>query len=397
MSICCYDLLTLSCFQTIKLISGEKGLYRQVTWPYICTDSIVSQWVHGGELIFITGAGFEATDDNLISIMNECITKSLAGLVLVSGDKQFRDVSERLIQYSEENSLPIFLMNMDTKIVDVTQEISELILKRREQFKQSQLLLDRILFSNEDNTNFNEFYDLFNISDKPYRFISIFNMASIKDNTDISSHIKNDLMNYLYHQCNNKSKSLITLESSNNIICLASAEHIQLIDDLKQSIHNVFQKISLRYNDSIRMYLGCGRVYPDGSKSNIRRSFQEAQRAITLLKKKLFNGNLLFYEDIGIYKLLYEIKNIDELKSFYESNLGLLIKSDIKSSGNLVDTLRCYLKNNCSLVNTAQDLYIHRNTLIYRLNTIKEILQKDLNDSSVRFELHMSLLAYDFQ
>lgn len=397
MSICCYDLLSLKNFKNIKLIAGKNGLYRQVTWPYICTTSTISQWVHGGELVFITGAGFDPTDDNLISLMDECIQKSLAGIVLVSGYEHFIHVSDRLKQYSEENNIPIFVMDWNTRIIDVTQEISELIIKRRDQFYQSQLFLDRLLFSDGDDTSLYELYDLYNISNKPFRFISVFNIVSLSESYNSIHYIKNDLINYLYQQCDNKVRSLIALESSNTIICLASVDKIQTIDSFKEAINNVFIKISKRYQDSILMYLGVGRVYMDGTKSKIKQSFKEAQRSISLMKKGLCEGNILFYDDAGIYKILYEIKNDSELKAYYDSNIGKIIESDIKNAGNLVDTLRSYLNNNGSLVNTAQDLFIHRNTLIYRLNTIKEVLQKDLNNSSIRFQLYMSILAYDFQ
>ena len=50
MSTCCADLLELKSFQEISLIAGKNGLYRQITWPFICITQTISQWIHGGEL-----------------------------------------------------------------------------------------------------------------------------------------------------------------------------------------------------------------------------------------------------------------------------------------------------------------------------------------------------------
>lgn len=55
MSVICRDLLPLKYFERIKLVAGQNGLDRTVTWPYVGQTSTVSQWVHGGELLFITG------------------------------------------------------------------------------------------------------------------------------------------------------------------------------------------------------------------------------------------------------------------------------------------------------------------------------------------------------
>lgn len=396
MSICCYDLVSLKYFKNIKLVAGRSGLYRQVTWPYICTTSSISQWVHGGELIFVTGAGFDPSDTNIKSLMEECISQSIAGIVIVTGNQSLKQISKSLLDYANKISLPLFEMSWNTKLVDVTQEVSELILQRKEQFRQSQLFLERLLFSNTDNTSFSELYDLYNIPNKPYRFISVIYLETTERSYDSIGYVKNDLISYLHNHCNNSDTSLISLDSTNNIICFATADNLSSIDVLKEAIKSVFLKISDRYKDIIKLYLGFGRVYYECEDSKIRTSFHEAQRAITLLKKGVIGGSMLYYDDAGIYKLFYEVKNNNEIKLLIDHNIGCLIENDLKSSGNLLATLRCYLENNCNLVSTAQSLFIHRNTLVYRLNTIKELLQKDLNDSGVRYVLFTSILAHDF-
>ena len=55
MSIQCRDLLALKSFQQIQLIAGQNGLHNLVTWPYINQTADISNWVHGGELVFETG------------------------------------------------------------------------------------------------------------------------------------------------------------------------------------------------------------------------------------------------------------------------------------------------------------------------------------------------------
>lgn len=50
MSVTCQDLLPLKYFERIKLVAGQNGLDRTVTWPYVGQTSSVSQWVHGVSL-----------------------------------------------------------------------------------------------------------------------------------------------------------------------------------------------------------------------------------------------------------------------------------------------------------------------------------------------------------
>jgi len=66
-------------------------------------------------------------------------------------------------------------------------------------------------------------------------------------------------------------------------------------------------------------------------------------------------------------------------------------------SFSLLDTLRTYLECNCNLLRTAERLYVHKNTLLYRLNHIKSILRCDLNDADERLLLMLSFKLLEGQ
>ena len=59
--------------------------------------------------------------------------------------------------------------------------------------------------------------------------------------------------------------------------------------------------------------------------------------------------------------------------------------------GERVETLRVYLSNERSLVKAAKELFVHRNTLVYRINKILEILICDLEDSYTREYMRLSI------
>lgn len=91
---------------------------------------------------------------------------------------------------------------------------------------------------------------------------------------------------------------------------------------------------------------------------------------------------------------------IDRLLSYIPSEQRLyMISNDIKElaykqkeySFPLVDTLEMYLSCNCSLQQTADKMFIHKNTMSYRLNIIKEIIDADLSDENDRLILTLSI------
>ena len=74
-----------------------------------------------------------------------------------------------------------------------------------------------------------------------------------------------------------------------------------------------------------------------------------------------------------------------------------LLQYDDMHQTNLRDTLRIYLQNNGNISATAKALFLHRNTMIHRINKIKDILQLTLEDSQETLMLQLALLAQHWE
>ena len=94
--------------------------------------------------------------------------------------------------------------------------------------------------------------------------------------------------------------------------------------------------------------------------------------------------------------MLFKIDDKEEIREYYHYNLGVLLQHDSKNNSELLETLRQYLYCNGNLVKTSQALFIHRNTLLYRLNQIRDLLGRDIDDALVRLELLSSIVAKDY-
>ena len=95
--------------------------------------------------------------------------------------------------------------------------------------------------------------------------------------------------------------------------------------------------------------------------------------------------------DLGIYRLLYPLWRSDDLRSFSMEVLGGLIAYDEKRGGGLVQTLEAYLDLGGGMQEIADRLFIHRNSLIYRLRRIEELTGRVLADPHDRLLLHLAL------
>lgn len=87
----------------------------------------------------------------------------------------------------------------------------------------------------------------------------------------------------------------------------------------------------------------------------------------------------------------------EQTEFFISPDLARLAEAENQYSFSLVDTLREYLACNCNLIKTAERMFIHKNTLLYRMNHIRSILQCDLNDADERLLLMLSFKLMERQ
>ncbi len=95
------------------------------------------------------------------------------------------------------------------------------------------------------------------------------------------------------------------------------------------------------------------------------------------------------YGDYMLLRLLSYIPQ-ERLDCLISPDIARLEEADARNALPLTETLKCYLANGCRLMRTADALFIHKNTLIYRLGRIRTILQNDLDDADTRLLLELS-------
>ncbi|MCU0495662.1 MAG: helix-turn-helix domain-containing protein [Chloroflexaceae bacterium] len=130
-----------------------------------------------------------------------------------------------------------------------------------------------------------------------------------------------------------------------------------------------------------------------------RRTLEEAEQAL-MLGRQLFGGErVLAFNDLGVYRLLVRLRETPELWTFYRETLSALADYDRKQGsdkqgGEFLKTLEAYFNNLGNLRATSDALHVHRNTLLYRLERIKQISGLDLDNAEEFFALWLALRAH---
>ena len=131
-----------------------------------------------------------------------------------------------------------------------------------------------------------------------------------------------------------------------------------------------------------------------GEPGELGRALSEAELVLDVLRR----GEVPVGEDLGsgAYRLLFRVfaSHPDEVRSFYEDTVAPLVRYDESYGSELVTTLETFLEHNGATGAAASALYVHRHTIAYRLERVKELSGLDPALSEDRERLGLGLKAY---
>ncbi|MEU5380735.1 MULTISPECIES: helix-turn-helix domain-containing protein [Streptomyces] len=123
---------------------------------------------------------------------------------------------------------------------------------------------------------------------------------------------------------------------------------------------------------------------------DIPHRYQEAQRALEVRRYSCERYGTTFFDELGLYRILGPGNDYQELETFVHEWLGQLIDYDSRHHTAMVETLSRYFDCGGNYDETAESLAIHRSTLRYRLQRIRDISGKDLVNVEDRLNLQVA-------
>lgn len=137
-----------------------------------------------------------------------------------------------------------------------------------------------------------------------------------------------------------------------------------------------------------QLIFGVGNLY--ASTRYVHRSFQEAKSALELGQLFHLKERVVSFQDLGVMRLLLKLEQ-QELEDFRTEVLGALLKYDQENNLHLEETLLAYLSADGDLNLAGDRLFLHPNTLRYRLKKAAEVLDRDLTSLENRMNLYIAL------
>lgn len=128
----------------------------------------------------------------------------------------------------------------------------------------------------------------------------------------------------------------------------------------------------------------------------IPKAYEQALAAIRLGKKEEAMLNVYRYEDYGIYDMLDQIKKQKNLTDYCHPDILKLKEYDNSHKTDYLKSLYTYIVNMGNLAASADELYIHRNTMNYRLSKIQELITVDIHNRDCYMTLYFSYKILEY-
>lgn len=179
-------------------------------------------------------------------------------------------------------------------------------------------------------------------------------------------------------------------------------QHLCFFQSLKdgedmESAHTLARRLVEQVNND---HPGCkligGLSGPANKLTDWPRVYKEALQAMQL-GERLQLSHVVDFNSLGVYRLLGQLDDIPVVRSYTEQVIGPLVQYDLEHRSSLVQTLDAYFNHHGNITQTAETLYIHRNTLLYRLERIQELTGHHLNQPNMRLALHLALKFWQLQ
>ena len=185
-----------------------------------------------------------------------------------------------------------------------------------------------------------------------------------------------------------KSKDFVTAVDEKNIIVVKELAENEQYEDLRKTAEVI---LNLFRGDGNGVHISYGTVINE--LKEVSRSYKEARMALDVGRIFFEEQNIIAYSQLGIGRLIYQLP-IPLCKMFIKEIFDG--KSPDEFDEEILTTINKFFENSLNVSETSRQLYIHRNTLVYRLDKLQKSTGLDLRvfEDAITFKIALMVVKY---
>ncbi len=380
----CKDLKSLPSLGRLRYLTGTRGLENPIRWIYTPEDDDFTDWVHGGELLIVSGAASHRPAFNLSRVLREAVRLNLAGAILLFGEHYIEEIPQAIIDAAARKDFPLMTIPWDTPLVDIEESIARAIVLSDRAPQQESLLALALA----GRVSAQEFAARAASAGYPVhapQALCAFSFLPENAGGRAVEALTQETAQALAAALSARSQPFLSCSSLNQIYLLFA------VTETAGAAEAVLAQLYSLAHARIKREECCAGATLAPALGDIIILYHEARTALDIARGQHLHTAPYVYEHGGLAELIVGSSMTEHFRSFANGLLAPLAAQDARSHGRLMETLAAFVAANGNVLHAARELYIHRNTLKYRLRQIEKALGGSLDDPDLRLKLQLAL------
>ncbi|MDL4843217.1 PucR family transcriptional regulator [Aquibacillus rhizosphaerae] len=204
----------------------------------------------------------------------------------------------------------------------------------------------------------------------------------------------NRLLKYIRSYCFYENEYSMFVKNENHVTLLMGRGE-KMEEDLYSMADRLIEKNVKQKNNANAIFFGISNK--SRNLLELHSHYHEALEVINIHKSFREPNISYYYPKLGIYSLLPSIQEKYTKEGYINTIISDLERYDLANHTALLPTLEKYITLNCKGVETAEALFIHPNTLSYRLKKVVLLTNIDFDDMNMRTTLYIDLLLQSYK
>ena len=275
----------------LKLLAGKNGCANNISWIHLIEDTTIIQQLWGKELAVTTGLGFQ-TPETLLEFIKKLDNHHSTGLIINTG-KYIFDIPSYIIDYCNEHDFPLITIPWEIHLADVIKDFSmRCILSEREDRQISKYFMKSFLNPEAIESYRKELAASFDV-DGTFQVLLI----GIEDSDKLDS-ITVRRISFQLQMFFEKIESKYIYFWFNDYFVL-------IVNNIEENeFINIINKMMKRTKKKMKNYIThIGVSNQVNDIRNVVKAYKRAKAAVDMAID--FNEDILYFEDMGIYKILF--------------------------------------------------------------------------------------------
>ena len=379
------DLISQKIFPDIKLVAGRRGISNEIFWINIMEILDAPKSVQVGELLFTTGFGLQHEEAyrDLIPLLSK---RGVSGIAIQTG-YYIDTIPSYILEQADELDFPVLQLPKTLTFSEILRTMTRVIDTETQKNWSRGVMKEATAFFEKSMAEHGE--DIFRDNEElctqillldPVNYVNAEEESWRKCLSQINSFSQSYSRLFLLHEL-----------PQHKYIFLAVFD---TCEDFHSMLYSLNTKLTLLSEElGTNYYVGTEQLR---SRDGFVLALKHAADALNTLQLIRARRGVCAYNHISFVKMLGQMHRKGSSAVLDNQPLQMLLSYDRANNSNYTHTLRVFLSNSCNMTKTARQLFLHRHTLIKRLEKISSIGNLDLDDYYTRLYMSVTMLFHDY-